>query len=246
MNDELLIYQSSNDKNLFFQIFDIIRALPERHVVYGSLSTLLCIAGVWIYSHCSPKIKSIIIQTVSWLVIANEILFQISLLYYDIWNTKNSLPLEMCYISALLIPIFSYQREVRSLKSWFFFAGFGGSFFAFLNTNLSEMDMVYMSIHYFFAHGLVIFIMLIIVIDDFRPTWHDYFKTVLHTTFLVCVISTINYLLDSNYMFTRSKPPGVTFAELMPGWPIYFIMMLFIGLSFYTVLMLIKFIPIKK
>jgi len=145
----------------------------------------------------------------------------------------------------LLIPVYSYQRELRSLKSWLFFAGFGGSFFAFLNTNLSELDMVYMSIHYFFAHGLVIFVMLIIVIDGFRPTWFDYFKTVMHTTLLVCVISSINYFLDSNYMFTRAKPPGTTFAELMPGWPYYFLMMLLIGLMFYTILMLVNLIPVN-
>tara|TARA_B100001250_G_scaffold41129_1_gene32570 strand:- start:488 stop:1240 length:753 start_codon:yes stop_codon:yes gene_type:complete len=243
MNNYLLVEHTLSNKNLFFEIIDIIRSLPERHVVYGLVSTLLCVSGVWIYSHCSQKIKLIIIQTISWLVIVNEFFFQFSLIFYDMWNLKNSLPLEMCYISALLIPVFNYFPNIRSLKSWFFFAGFGGSFFAFLNTNLSEMDMVYMSIHYFFAHGLVIFVMLIIVVDGFRPTWNDYFKTILYTSFLVIVISMINYLLDSNYMFTRSKPPGTTFAELMPGWPYYFVIMLLIGLVFYTFLMVVSFIP---
>ena len=243
MNSYLLIDHTLSNKNLFFQIIDIIRSLPERHVVYGLVSTSLCVSGLWIYSHCSQKIKLIIIQAVSWLVIVNEIFFQLSLIFYNMWNLKNSLPLEMCYISALLIPVFNYFPNIRLLKSWFYFAGFGGSFFAFLNTNLSEMDMVYMSIHYFFAHGLVIFIMFIIVIDGYRPTWNDYFKTIFHTTLLVCFISTINYLLDSNYMFTRSKPPGTTFAELMPGWPYYFIIMLLIGLVFYTFLMIVRFAP---
>jgi len=44
-------------------------------------------------------------------------------------------------------------------------------------------------------------------------------------------------------MFTRAKPPGTTFAELMPGWPYYFLMMLLIGLMFYTILMLVNLIP---
>ena len=238
MNNVLLSYEVIQKQNLFFQIIDIIKSLPERHVVYGSISTLLCIAGVWIYSHCLKKIKLLIIQTVGWLVIVNEIFFQFSLLFYDLWNFQNSLPLEMCYITALLIPIFSYYPNIRSLKSWFFFAGFGGSFFAFLNTNLSEMDMVYMSVHYFFAHGLVIFIMLILVVDGFRPKWSDYLKTIIHTSGLVCVIFIINYFLGSNYMFTMKKPPGTTFAELMPEWPYYFLIMLCIGLVCYTLMML--------
>ena len=37
------------------------------------------------------------------------------------------------------------------------------------------MDQIYISIHYFFAHGLVIFVMLSIVIDGYRPTLYDYF-----------------------------------------------------------------------
>ena len=98
-----LIYYGSTEKNLLFQVLDVLKALPERHVVYGTISTLLCIAGVWIYTHCSSRLKSVIIQTVSWLVIINEFFFQISLIYYDIWTTKNSLPLEMCYISACLL-----------------------------------------------------------------------------------------------------------------------------------------------
>ena len=233
-----IFLNTASEKSIFVQIFDIIRSLPERHVVYGSISTVLCIAGVWIYSQCSKNLKSVIIQTIGWLVIINEIFFQFSLLFYSKWNFENSLPLEMCYISALLIPVFYNNQNFRPLKSWFFFAGFGGSFFAFLNTNLSEMDMVYMSIHYFFAHGLVIFIMLTIVVDGFSPTWKDYIQTIIHTSILVIVISTFNYFTESNYMFTRDKPPGTTFAELMPDWPYYFIIMLIIGLIFYTLLIL--------
>ena len=95
-----------------------------------------------------------------------------------------------------------------------------------------------MSIHYFFAHGLVIFIMLTIVVDGFSPTWKDYIQTIIHTSILVIVISTFNFFTGSNYMFTRDKPPGTTFAELMPDWPYYFIIMLIIGLIFYTLLIL--------
>jgi uncharacterized membrane protein YwaF len=56
----------------------------------------------------------------------------------------------------------------------------------------------------------------------------------------------INNLLESNYMFTQSKPPGVTFTKLMPEWPYYFLIMLLIGLISYTLMMLFKFLPRKN
>jgi hypothetical integral membrane protein (TIGR02206 family) len=146
--------------------------------------------------------------------------------------------MEMCYISALLIPVYASDQDNRTLKSWFYFAGFSGSLFAFINTNLSEMQHIYVSIHYFFAHGLVIFIMLSIVMDGYRPKWSDYFNAIKWTTVLVVSIIIVNLLLGSNYMFTFEKPEGVNFTLLMPDWPYYFLIMLLIGLVCYTLMML--------
>ena len=227
-------------------VLNVFLALPSQHVIYGGISTVLCIAGAWVYSHGTSNIKLVFFQTISWLVVFNEIFFQLNMVYYGIWDYRTSLPLEMCYLSSLLIPVYYRFPNIRSLKSWFFFAGFGGSFFAFLNTNLSNMDQIYVSIHYFFAHGLVIFVMLVIVVDGYRPNWSDYFDSVKWTTILVSFIMTFNYLFGSNYMFTVEKPAGVNFTLLMPDWPYYFIFMLMIGLAFYTILMLVSFIPEKK
>ena len=228
------------------EIVNIIKALPSQHLIFGVISTVLCIAVAWVYSNSSEKLKKIIIQATSYLVIFNEVAFQINMLFYGIWSYQTSLPLEMCYISALLIPFYSKNSSSRILKTWFFFAGFCGSLFAFINTNLSEFEQIYISIHYFFAHGLVIFIAFSIIVDGYRPTWRDYFEVIKWTTVLVIIIITINIVLESNYMFTFEKPSGVNFTLLMPDWPYYFLIMLLIGLSSYTVMMCFKFIPLKE
>ena len=227
-------------------IINVVISLPSQHAIYGMISTVLCIAAAWVYSNSSDKVKQVILQTIGYLVVFNEIVFQAYMVYYGIWSLKTSLPMEMCYLSALLIPIYSKNHHLRLLKTWFFFAGFGGSLFAFINTNLSEMEHIYVSIHYFFAHGLVIFVMLSIVADGYRPKWEDYFIAIKWTTVLVVFIILTNIVLDSNYMFTFEKPAGVNFTLLMPDWPYYFLIMLCIGLSFYTLMMIVSLILIKK
>ena len=227
-------------------ILNIIISLPSQHVIFGIISTVLCIAVAWVYSSSSKKTKNVILETIGYLVIFNEFAFQVSMLYYGTWSYATSLPLEMCYISALLIPVYNRYKKSRILQNWFFFAGFGGSLFAFINTNLSETEQIYVSIHYFFAHGLVIFVMLSLVADGYRPSWNDYFNAIKMTTFLVIIIVCINLALDSNYMFTFKKPSGTNFTILMPEWPLYFIMMLSIGLVFYTLMMIVSFVPVKK
>ncbi len=218
-------------------IIDVIASLPSQHVIYGIISTILCIASTWVYSNSNDTIKSIILNTIGYLVIVNECIFQFYMIYYGIWQISNSLPLEMCYLSALLIPIYAKNKENRALKTWFFFAGFAGSLFAFINTNLSELEHIYVSVHYFFAHGLVIFVMLSIVVDGYLPRWIDYFNAIKWTSFLVIIIIIFNLIFGSNYMFTFEKPRGVNFTILMPEWPYYFLIMLFIGLCFYTAMM---------
>lgn len=230
---------------MLVKILEIIKALPSQHLIYGVISTVLCIAVAWVYSKSSEKLKRIIIQAVSYLVIFNEVAFQINMVFYGIWSIDTSLPLEMCYVSALLIPFYSMNNKSRALKNWFFFAGFCGSLFAFINTNLSEFEQIYISIHYFFAHGLVIFIALSIIADGYRPAWKDYFDVIKWTTVLVLIIIIINILLGSNYMFTFEKPEGINFTLLMPGWPFYFLIMLLVGLTSYTVMMGIMFFTDK-
>ena len=227
-------------------VINVVLDLPSQHKLFGIISTALCIVAAWVYSHGSNKLKTIILKTISWLAVFNEIVFQLNMIYYGIWSYRTSMPLEMCYLSALLVPVYTCFRNYRSLQNWFFFAGFGGSFFAFINTNLSEMEQIYVSIHYFFAHGLVIFVMLSLMIDGYRPRWVDYFNAIKWTTVLVLSIIIINLILGSNYMFTFEKPPGVNFTLLMPEWPYYFMVILFIGLIFYTLLMLLSLVPKKN
>jgi len=177
-------------------VIHVVLALPSQHLIFGIISTVLCIAAAWVYSHGSNKLKTIILETISWLAVFNEIVFQLNMVYYGIWSYRTSMPLEMCYLSALLVPVYTRFQHYRSLQNWFFFAGFGGSFFALINTNLSEMAQIYISIHYFFAHGLVIFVMLALVIDGYRPRWVDYFNAIKWTTSLFCSSLSLIWALE--------------------------------------------------
>ena len=149
-----------------------------------------------------------------------------------------------CATCLLCLFLFTFAFKIIVLsRTGSFFQVLVDHFFALINTNLSEMAQIYIFIHYFFAHGLVIFIMLTLMIDGYRPRWVDYFNAIQWTTFLVVSIVIINLILGSNYMFTFEKPPGVNFTLLMPEWPYYFMIMLFIGLMFYTLLMLLSRVP---
>ena len=98
-------------------IINVVISLPSQHVLFGMISTVLCIAAAWVYSNSSNRVKQVILMTIGYLVIFNEIVFQVYMIYYGIWSLKTSLPMEMCYLSALLIPVYAKNQHIRLLKT---------------------------------------------------------------------------------------------------------------------------------
>ena len=68
------------------EIFDIIQALPVEHLIYGVISTVLCIAVAWVYSKSANNTKGAIIQATSYLVVFNEIAFQLYIYFTVVIN----------------------------------------------------------------------------------------------------------------------------------------------------------------
>ena len=98
-------------------VINVVLDLPSQHKLFGIISTALCIVAAWFYNHGSNKLKTIILKTISWLAVFNEIVFQLNMVYYGIWSYRTSLPLEMCYLSALLIPVYTRFQQYRPLKN---------------------------------------------------------------------------------------------------------------------------------
>ena len=70
-------------------IINIVTSLPSQHVIYGMISTVLCIAVAWVYGKCSQKIRLTILQAIGYLVIFNEVVLQIYMIYYGIWSPRS-------------------------------------------------------------------------------------------------------------------------------------------------------------
>ena len=79
-------------------ILNIIVSLPSQHVIFGIISTVLCIAVAWVYSSSSKKTKKVILETIGYLVVFNELAFQISMFYYGSWSHITSSVRDVLYI----------------------------------------------------------------------------------------------------------------------------------------------------
>ena len=66
------------------EVFDIISNLPYQHLVFTFFSVIIGIVLIYIYTY--TKNKSRVLNSISLIVILNEIIFQSLLIYFNSWS----------------------------------------------------------------------------------------------------------------------------------------------------------------
>ena len=224
--------------NLISSILDVMKDLPVNHIIY-TVSAIFIVLLLLIYADLNEKSELNKVDrylAVSPLVI--EAIFQTATIWNHQWHITKSLPLEFSYITSLSICLYAINRFDK-LDTWIFFAGLWCAAAAFLNTNLTGHEVWYVSLRYYSHHALLLYFGIRCLRRGYRPGFNDYLTAVRNTALIFVVIVAVNYLLDSNYMFTKYRPEGANFSRLMPAWPFYILLIISIGFFSYTVLYLL-------
>ncbi|MBT3737826.1 MAG: TIGR02206 family membrane protein [Candidatus Marinimicrobia bacterium] len=216
-------------------ILSVFSDLPQSHIVATCIT--LIIVGVLLYlqliNNWSFSKKSIYAFIL--IPFAIEIVFQCFALIDGTWSFESSLPLEFSYITSLSAITYLFFNHEK-INGWFYFAGIWSATAAFLNTIMFGTEPWYIFLRYYGHHGILLFFGLRSLFWSFRPKLNDYLRSIVLTTLILSFVHIINSLIGTNYMFTYSKPNGANFSQLMPEWPDYLILILSLGVFYYTVL----------
>ncbi len=148
------------------------------------------------------------------------------------------LPFHVCYFLNLLMPVMLWRKSYFLFEISYFMV-MAGCIQALLTPDIPQSFPDTLNIRYFFVHiGLVQSILFAIFVYGFRPTWHSFGKSFLWSNIYFVFISGINYLLDTNFMYLRHKPPTPTLLDLFGEWPWYILGGELLALVLFTVVML--------
>ncbi len=157
--------------------------------------------------------------------------------YYSI--TKD-LPLQLCSIGVYLAA-FNLMYRNQTIFNLIFYWGFVGATNAILTP---DGDLFELRIFFFYSqgyHAALIFAVLWMMIKyDMRMDYRSILQVVIYTNIIVGLITIVNYLLDSNYMFLRVMPNSIS-PFLMGEWPTYIIMV-----QVFSVVLVVLFISIQN
>ena len=175
----------------------------------------------------------------SFIIISLDISEDIVRYITDYYSIEKDLPLQLCTI-GIYVAVVALLKKNQIAFELIFYWGLVGASQAILtpDSDLFELKIFFMYSQAY--HSALIFSVLWLVIKCNMRMQIEYIpRVVLITNLVVVVISVINYLLDSNYMFLRVKPNSVS-PFLIGDWPVYIIMV-----QFFSIVIVFLFIKIQ-
>jgi hypothetical integral membrane protein (TIGR02206 family) len=139
-----------------------------------------------------------------------------------IWTVRDSLPLQLCLINAILCVVVLI-KPTRPLYDIVYFWGIAGGGFALFSPDLFQYGFPHFRFWMFFTvHGaLILTAVLLTVTSAYWPNWRSFVRFVIVTNLTMLVIGAVNWLTGGNYMYLARTPEFPTPIDYMGPWPYY-------------------------
>ena len=139
------------------------------------------------------------------------------------YSLSTDLPLYLCSLLGLIIPIFTYYRKYWMYEVLIFWI-IGGTLQAVLTPDIALGFPSFDYFRYWMVHlGLLIVIFYATYVLNMQPKFKSVFKSFLALQVYVLLMIAINYMLDANYFYLNEKPQSASLLDYFGEWPWYII-----------------------
>ncbi len=206
----------------FFTYNQDFSLFGAQHIVVMLLMVLFCIlfpliGKKWLTSTQQLRLSRIMALTVSFWALA----YVIIKLWLGDFNYRTDLPLDICNLTALLLPFLMWHPSYRIHEVLYFWI-LAGTVQAIITPHLINGFPNYIFIKYWFVHaGLVVYAVYITAVFNYYPTLQSIWKAFLVLQLYVGFVFGANLLLGSNYVYVLGRPPTASILDYLGPWPWY-------------------------
>ena len=155
------------------------------------------------------------------------------------YNLSTDLPLYLCSLLGIIIPVFTYYRKYWMYEVLLFWI-IGGTLQAVLTPDIELGFPSFDYFRYWTVHlGLLIIIFYATFVFDMRPKLRSVFKSFLALQIYVIIMVVVNKILGANYFYLNEKPQSASLLDYLGEWPWYII----VGQIIIIPLFLVIYIP---
>ncbi len=187
------------------------------------ISILGTITIIYAKDHLKPSSQKLVLLFISLIPFISTFLIYPIALWQSNFDLKEDLPFHICRFLALVSP-FVIWKESRFWIGIFYFWILVGTLNATITPDIEFGFPHWSYFAYWMTHGVMIIIPLYYVfVIKVKISFKDFINSyVMMNVFLLLTLS-INFLIGSNYMYTREKPPVSSLLDILGPWPLYLI-----------------------
>ncbi|HMQ08958.1 MAG TPA: TIGR02206 family membrane protein [Saprospiraceae bacterium] len=159
--------------------------------------------------------------------------------YMGTFDPTDDFPFHLCNVMAVFMPFIMYFKW-RTFWGIAFFWVIAGTFQALFTPTLTESFPHYEYFRYWLVHAsLPVAAVFAILIYKWSITWRDMVHSMIALNVFALLVTPINLMLNGNYLYLRSKPPGDTLYNFLGPWPYYILSLEVVMFLLFGLLLLI-------
>lgn len=201
-------------------------------VLIGAVGVLL---PLWVRRRSSAASRRRVAHVLAGLLVGQELLkiWMDTQLYG--FPLAERLPLHLCGVAVFLTAVVLVRRTYR-LYEIIYFWGLGGTLQAVLTPELHFGFPHPIFLNFFVSHGLIIVgVLYATVVFRLRPSHGSIWRAILVTLVYAVLITPVNVVLKTNYLFLMHKPERASLIDYLGPWPWYIPLMGVVGLAFFYI-----------
>ncbi len=228
-------------------LFNSVLLILLNGVEIGSLQQLLpiCCAvvlAIFLFRFSNKSLdrkdQERLIHWIAILISLTVISFHVYKISLGNYNIKTDLPLYLCSLLGLIIPIFTFYK-----KQWMFeillFWIIAGTTQAIITPDIPVGFPSFEFFRYWIVHlGLVVIMLYFVIVLNYNPSLKSVFKSFFALQVYVIVMVAVNYVLDANYFYLNQKPESATLLDHFGDWPYYIVVSQLILIPYFLLIYL--------
>lgn len=159
---------------------------------------------------------------------------------------EEDLPLHLCNIIGLLLPIFTYTRKKIYFEVLFFWI-LAGTSHAVITPDLKNGFPNFIFLKYWLVHaGLIIFTFYGVLALKIHPTFKGVFRAFLSLQIYIIFMFAVNIITGANYFYTQGKPEAASALDYLGEYPNYILTVELIMIPYFLLFYLPFYLSKKK
>lgn len=206
-----------------FAALDRVQMFSLEHVLPIGIAIIF---SVILNRYAKTKPLKIQQQFVHYIAVFISLFVVVFHIYYVLtgdYNIQTDLPLYLCSLLGILLPVFTHYRKYWMFEILVFWI-IAGTVQGVITPDIAEGIPSFDYFRYWIVHlGLLMVIVYFIFVFKMKPTFKSVFKSILALQVYVLLMVAINYLLDANYFYLNEKPKSASLLDYFGEWPLYII-----------------------